>query len=108
MILIITGGRDYKDYKHVKKTLDMFKIDKIIQGGANGADFLARRYAEENNIPCVTYKADWELHGRSAGPKRNEKMLRENREATLIAFKGGKGTASCIKIAEELKMMRIC
>lgn len=107
MILIIIGGRDFKDFNHVVKTLDFMKIEKIIHNDQNGAAFLAKRYAEQNNIPTKVYKADKELHGRQADKIRDEKMIRDNREATVIAFKGGKSTKHCLEVALECSMMRI-
>lgn len=108
MILIVIGGRDYSNYTFVKKHLGFMKLEKIITTGENGAGLLARRFAEENKIPLKVYKADEELHGRKAKIIRDEKMLKENREAVVLALPGGKDTEACLKIAEELKMMRIC
>lgn len=108
MILVVIGARDYTNYTFVKKTLGFMKIDKIITTGENGAGLLARRFAEEKKIPLKVYKADTELHGRKAKIIRDEQMLKENREAVVLAFAGGKDTEACLKIAEELKMMRIC
>jgi len=53
---------------------------------------------EKNIIECV-YKANWNLHGKKAGPIRNKEMCHENQDATLVAFPGGKGTANCIQEA---------
>lgn len=102
MKIIVTGGRLYNNKANLFKTLDTFKPTMIIQGGADGADLLAVSYAKEKRIPCKTYKAEWELHGLSAGPKRNKLMLTENKDATVVAFKGGKGTKNCVETAKKL------
>jgi len=44
----------------------------------------------------VPYKADWHLHGKAAGPKRNQRMLDHGRPKRVIAFPGGKGTADMV------------
>jgi hypothetical protein len=31
----------------------------VIEGGAKGADFLGRRFAINNNLPYLTFEADW-------------------------------------------------
>lgn len=105
MEIIITGGRDYKDRYTVCTVLDILKPSLIIQGGASGADDIALQYAKQNNIPYKTYKADWEKHGRAAGPIRNKEMCTRHPEAMIVAFKGGRGTENCIKEAEKLGML---
>ena len=47
------------------------------------------------------FRADWDAHGRAAGPKRNGEMVRwaaEVRPSLLVAFPapGGRGTRDCI------------
>ena len=108
MKIIVTGGRDYSG--ETNKFYLFFVLakirllDEIIQGGATGADELAREFAKQNNIKCTTYHADWGNHGRAAGPIRNEQMLKENPDAVILAFPGGRGTADCVKKAKALKM----
>jgi hypothetical protein len=46
-----------------------------------------------------TYEADWESHGRAAGPIRNAKMLIEGKPDYVIAFPGGYGTLDMKKKA---------
>jgi predicted Rossmann fold nucleotide-binding protein DprA/Smf involved in DNA uptake len=50
------------------------------------------------------YSKAGKLYDAEAGPRRNRLMLSENQDALVIAFKGGTGTANCVKIARELKM----
>lgn len=97
MEVIVTGGRYYDNRAKVYEELDKLKPTKIIQGGASGADFIAKSYAIDNGIPCHTEKADWETYGKAAGPIRNEIMCMKHREATVLAFPGGAGTANCIR-----------
>jgi len=47
--------------------------------------------------PYKVYKAEWDLYGKSAGPRRNSKMVCG--ADILIAFPGGKGTENCVKEA---------
>jgi hypothetical protein len=51
--------------------------------------------------------ADWDSHGKAAGPMRNRTMLAGvnspvSNADLLIAFKGGRGTADCVRQAREL------
>lgn len=106
MKIIVTGGRYYKDYAMLDDVLNLFpQVSCIIQGGATGADLLAREYAKDNDIKCKTYDAEWDIHGKAAGPIRNRIMLKENKDSIVIAFPGGKGTENCIQEAVKLNMI---
>ncbi len=97
--VVVTGGRHYVDAENVHATLDQYPLDVICQGGAEGADALARDYARDLGIQLVTYDAHWNRHGRAAGPLRNERMLADFRPDLVIAFPGGPGTAHMTGIA---------
>jgi hypothetical protein len=101
--VLVCGGRNFTDSQWLYWFLDSFhktyQIDVIIEGGAKGADRLARTWAINNNIPVETYEADWESHGRAAGPIRNAKMLIEGKPDYVIAFPGGTGTANMMEKA---------
>ena len=73
----------------------------LAHGGASGADTLAGRWAEENEIPVTVFEADWKGHGKSAGPVRNRRMLEEFRPDFVIAFPGGAGTENCVRFAHQ-------
>lgn len=75
--------------------------DQIVSGGADGADSIGEMVAREDGLGLVLFPADWDKHGRAAGPKRNEQMARyaASREGGIVAFKGGKGTADMLKRA---------
>lgn len=99
MKTIVCGGRDYNNYQNATKTLDTFGITFVIEGGATGADTLARVWAKNNGIPCATIDANWEYYGKSAGHKRNSWMLELNPDA-VIAFPGGAGTSNMVMQAK--------
>lgn len=97
--IIVTGGRDYSDWNTLQDVFDILEPFRIIQGGASGADRMAKEYGEFNNIPVVQVDADWNTHGKAAGPIRNREMLERYPAAIVIAFPGGKGTENCVKTA---------
>ena len=100
LIIVCTGGRDYSDYNMVHDALKLFNPDKIYVGDSAGAVWLVQQYCQDNNIPCEIFYADWEKHGKAAGPIRNKEMLKSaGTHALVLAFPGGKGTQNCIKQA---------
>jgi len=105
MRVLVCGGRDYNDSRRVFAVLDKLHseagIDAIIEGGAKGADRLAREWAE-HPYGCggaETYEADWENQGSFAGPARNARMLAEGKPDLVLAFPGGRGTADMCRKA---------
>lgn len=106
MRVLVTGGRNYDDSHRVYAVLDKLHaeagIDRLIEGGARGADELARRWAQDvAGVPVETYEADWESQGSFAGPARNARMLAEGRPDLVIAFPGNRGTADMIRKARK-------
>lgn len=117
-IAIFTGGRNYRYSNHVRIVLDRLRAEYgdslfVVSGDASGVDAMVREWTERADYVggrSVHY-AKWEEHGRAAGPIRNRKMLefaqttaRINPGSTvaLYAFRGGAGTADCIRTAKEL------
>ncbi len=43
-------------------------IEAVVSGGMRGADTLAEQYARENGLELIVFPAEWERHGRKAGP----------------------------------------
>ncbi|HWC39007.1 MAG TPA: SLOG family protein [Acidimicrobiales bacterium] len=95
MRVLICGDRDWTDPGPID-TLLMNLVYEIatngggplvvIQGGARGADAIARERCEYHDIRCEQYDADWTTYGPAAGPIRNERMLKEGRPDVLYAF----------------------
>lgn len=75
-------------------------ITHLIQGGASGADEAAERWARASGIQTLVFRADWQAHGKAAGPIRNRRMLEAGRPDVVIAFPGGRGTADMKRQAE--------
>jgi predicted polyphosphate/ATP-dependent NAD kinase len=102
--VLVCGGRDYADRKAVFKALDAIRAAKgsltVIQGGAAGADALAREWCmAQPSVHLINEPADWKAHGRAAGPIRNQRMLDEHKPDLVLAFPGGKGTADMVRRA---------
>lgn len=94
-IVVVCGGRGYSNHGVVNAALDAehkwFTIGLLVQGGADGADRLAREWADRNGVACATIPANWTKHGKAAGPIRNEIMAQIAQD--VIYFPGGRGSA---------------
>lgn len=103
MRLLVCGGRDYADRVRLEGALDLLHarraVSVLIHGAAPGADTLARDWAVARGIPDEAYPADWERHGRAAGPIRNKRMLEDGAPDGVVAFPGGRGTQNMTKQA---------
>jgi hypothetical protein len=101
MRVLICGGRKFQDADLFNRTMAVINnIDVIIQGGAVGADYMAKIYAFDNKIKMEEYPAMWKLYGIAAGPIRNQKMIDYGKPDMVIAFPGGTGTADMVKRAK--------
>lgn len=102
--VLICGGRDFDRvgdahaYLNALAALRPFSV--VIEGGARGADSIAKGWAITHGIPVEEYPADWIKHGRAAGPIRNKQMLDEGKPDYVIAFPGGVGTANMVALAK--------
>lgn len=113
MRVLVCGGRDFSDYPKVRDVLDSLMPPAtddmstwlpppdtvIIHGDAPGADQCAEQWVHVNWCSVERYPADWEKHGRAAGPIRNARMLKEGKPDLVVAFPGGRGTADMVKQA---------
>lgn len=104
MKVLVCGGRAFNDALTLGSWLGGIHknngpITELIEGGAPGADFMARKFAEWMGIPVRTFEAEWDIHGKAAGPIRNKRMLDEGKPDLVVAFEGGKGTANMLKQA---------
>jgi len=104
--VLVCGGRDYSDIERVYAVLDGIHyktpIKCIIEGGAKGADYLACRWSAARGLDeHARFNADWTVHGKAAGPIRNQKMVDEGKPDLVVAFPGGSGTADMVRRAKE-------
>jgi hypothetical protein len=101
--ILVCGGRDYNNKKFVFEVLKRacfdFKKVCIIQGGAKGADTLAKEFAIEEGIPCFQCDAQWNNYQNSAGPIRNQWMVDYIDINMCLAFPGGNGTHDMVQRA---------
>ena len=118
--ILITGSRKWNDEQKIREVLERFKGRDavILYGCAPGADRIARDIA--HRMSCESYgkphrtsfrpfPADWDKHGRKAGPMRNQEMVDclcgwrdNNSECHVFAFPlpDSRGTWDCVNRAK--------
>lgn len=76
-IVLCTGSRSWSDDELILSALDSIaRPFRIIVGDAkDGADPMFWLAAAILDVPGLRFNAQWKLHGRSAGPKRNTVMV---------------------------------
>ena len=103
MRVIVCGGRTYGNRWRVRDELDAIHtatpITTLIHGNAHGADSFADEWAA-GKCETLTFLPQWEQHGKSAGPKRNQEMLDNGKPDLVVAFPGGRGTADMVRRAK--------
>lgn len=120
MKLLVCGGRDFDNWPFMRQTLDSLCEEKnwkttpdeygnwlpnvfVIAGGAKGADTLAIQWAVINWCNFKEFYADWDAHGKAAGPIRNQQMIDEGKPDYCVAFPTAKsrGTYDMIRRCEK-------
>lgn len=105
MRILVCGGRDFNKVDWFNDVMNTYRdrVTHIISGGAKGADTMAWKWALVNaNLPeenIHIYKADWDKHGKAAGPIRNQIMLDASRPDLVVGFPGGRGTGDMLNRA---------
>lgn len=98
MKLIIAGGRDIKDYGFVEATINWLgiadEVEEVCCGMADGVDYSGLRWANEHKIPVKCFEADWNKHGKAAGPIRNGQMAAYGTHLLLIWDNESRGSKS--------------
>ena len=101
--VLVCGGRDFKDEKFAFQKLDELHAKHdftcLVHGDARGADMLAKRWAQQEGVKQLPYPAEWDKHGKRAGPIRNAEMLKLEQPDLVVAFPGGKGTQHMVEIS---------
>ena len=101
--VMITGSRTWTDEDKIRAALSgLPEGSTIVHGNARGADKIADRIARELGFEVEIFRADWRGEGRSAGIRRNIRMI-ESGVQRVIAFWDGesRGTAHAIRAAHD-------
>lgn len=114
--LLITGSRNFGSQgsfdielmrsalKDARRRLHDASFDRIIlvHGAARGADQLAAAVGKSMGFVLEAHPAQWNVHGKAAGPIRNKEMVDLGADLMLAFPRGSsRGTRGCMKLAAE-------
>lgn len=101
MRTIIAGGRTITDVAELELAIKNsgFIITEVISGGAAGVDSLGIAWANANALPLTIVMAEWDAHGKAAGPIRNAEMA-ASAEALILVWDGmSRGSSDMLRKA---------
>ena len=80
-LIAFAGAKDVTDTDRIFRTLDQTKRKypdmALAHGGApEGAEHIAARWAEQNEVAQIICRPNWKLHGRAAPFRRNDEILK--------------------------------
>lgn len=105
--LLITGSRNWDNWDVIREALSVVHAEHgtnviLVHGCARGADTMCAAVAQQYEWTIEEHPADWDKHGRAAGPIRNAQMVALGADL-CIGFLGvaSKGTRHCLAQAEK-------
>ena len=105
MRVLFTGSRKFEKDQVVIEILEGLvrkagfpQQITVVHGGAPGLDSVAGVLARHMGMKVEVHYADWQKHGKAAGPIRNQAMVGLGADL-IIAYPlpGGRGTQDCIE-----------
>ena len=120
LVIAAGGGRDLA-WPHQRVAAELLArsggrlVHLVLHGGAHGADAAIGRAAHQLGWSSLVMPAQWQRHGRAAGPIRNRELLEQAlaravahtspaclASVLVVAFPGGPGTASLVQQARRM------
>lgn len=114
--LLVTGSRNFGSQgssdialmrtalKDARRRLLDAGFDRItlVHGAARGADQLAASVGKSMGFVLESHPAQWNVHGKAAGPIRNKEMVDLGADLVLAFPRGSsRGTRGCMALADK-------
>jgi hypothetical protein len=83
-------------------------LTEVVSGGARGIDKLGETWARSRGIPVRVFHANWDKHGKAAGPIRNREMA-EYADGALVLWDGSsRGSKNMYETMKSLGKPALC
>lgn len=110
--ILVTGSRDWTDKPTIRHAIFQTwqsagspKDTVLVSGHARGADRYAEICGDAFGFTVERHPAKWDEEGKSAGPKRNQRMVNLDADICLaFPLENSIGTPDCIKKAKKAKI----
>ena len=92
MKLLITGSRKFNNFEALKEAIELVekkhgaKVKLMIHGGARGADTLAQKWADSNNIPTKVIRPNYKKYSGKIAPMIRNTDLVKLADVTLALY----------------------
>lgn len=101
---VFSGSRGWTHGEPVRRAIAALPAGAVVvTGGARGLDAIAELEASRAGLEVEVYEADWDRFGRSAGHRRNERMIALPGVEGLSAFRSrgrSPGTDGAVRLAK--------
>lgn len=113
--LMVCGSRGITDEQFIFNEIETYIAELnddviIIEGEARGVDSIAKKWALTHNKQIMSFPAQWDLYGKSAGFRRNYDMVNACDHCLVLWDGQSKGTKHdidlCIKWNKSYKVVR--
>ncbi len=95
--IAIVGSRAYPEPSAVQRFVSELPAGTVVvSGGASGVDTWAEEAAYDRDLQTVVFPADWERHGRAAGPIRNAQVVDFADEVVAFWDGASRGTLNTV------------
>lgn len=110
MIVMVTGSRNWDLVPIISKHLYWFTRGwdevTLLEGGAVGADAIARGYAQSQGWQIHTFLPDYKTHGKGAPHVRNQKMIDQKPDLVLAYIRDmSSGTVETVIKAYKARLL---
>ena len=115
MRIIIAGSRDLTRELHYYIVAKAFsdaigewaprEVVEVVTGGARGVDAHGKDLAKKLGIAHREFPADWNKHGKAAGPIRNAEMAAYADALVLVWDGSSRGSAHMMAIAMKQSLL---
>lgn len=106
MKIAFSGGRNATIHWWIADTVRKAissedEIEILVGDCPTGIDLFVREYCKQAEVTYTVFVADWDNHGKAAGPIRNAELVKDAN--ILIAFWDGKSKGTLSAITEATK-----